>query len=209
MQLRRWALGSATVILLLAIPAMARASIGVGIQAGPVRLSSAAHPGGSYALPPVYVVNTGTQPESLTIGIERISAGAARLVPASWVRASGSAVRLDHNQGTHIPLQLVIPPTARPGQYLSDVIVRGSVAVSDGSANLGVAAATKLEFSIEPGVVSGGWFSMPGWVLLAAAGLLLLAAAALGVHRSGVRIRIEREPARTGSAGAEGGIDGA
>jgi hypothetical protein len=209
MQLLRWALRSASLIVLLAIPATAQASIGVGIQAGPVRLGAAAHPGGSYALPPVYVVNTGTQPEALTVRIERVSSGPGRPVPASWVHASGSAVRLSHNQGTRIPLQLVLPATAPPGQYLTDVVVRGSASVSDGGANLGVAAATKLQFRIVPGVVSAGWFSMPRWVLLTAAAMVALVAIALMVRRSGVRIRIEREPAAASPAGAGSGNDAA
>jgi hypothetical protein len=53
-----------------------------------------------------------------------------------------------------------------------------------------------------PGAVAGGWFQMPGWVLLAAVVMLLLAVAAVAVHRSGVRIRIEREPAVAGPEGS-------
>jgi hypothetical protein len=202
MQLRRWALPAASLLALLAIPAAAQASIGVGIQAGPVRLAAPAHPGGSYALPPVYVVNTGSQPESLVIGIERVSAGTGRAVPAAWIRIPGAAVRLAGNGSARVPLQLVVPATARPGEYLSDVVVRGGGSLTDGRANLGVAAATKLEFSVAPGVVAGSWFEVPGWVLLAAAAMVLLGAAVLAVHRSGVRILIEREPAAAGPEGS-------
>ncbi len=58
--------------------AAVQASVGVGVQAGPVLLTGAAHPGGSYALPPVYVVNTGTQPEVISIRIDRLSRGSGR-----------------------------------------------------------------------------------------------------------------------------------
>ena len=50
----------------------ASASIGVGVQANPVSLDSAAHPGGSYTLPALYVVNTGTQAESMSVRVERL-----------------------------------------------------------------------------------------------------------------------------------------
>lgn len=196
MQLRLCMLGTVSLLALLAIPAAAQASIGVGIQAGPVRLSGTAHPGGSYQLPPVYVVNTGTQDESVAIRIERLSPGSGRPVPAAWIRAGGQAIRLSHNQSARIPLELAVPATAAPGQYLSDVVVRGSAALSDGSANLGVAAATKLEFRIAPGTAAAPWFSMPGWVLLGVAGVLLLATAAAVARRSGLRISIEREASR-------------
>ena len=69
------------VLLLVAAPAAAYASVGVGVQAGPVQLAGVAHPGGTYALPPVYVVNTGTQAESVAVRIERISHGTGRTVP--------------------------------------------------------------------------------------------------------------------------------
>src|ERR1700749_2863570 len=98
MQLLRWALRTACLVVLLAIPATAQASIGVGIQAGPVRLAGSAHPGGSYTLPAGYVVNTGTETESVTVKVERVSSGSGRSIPAAWVQASGGGVRLGHNQ---------------------------------------------------------------------------------------------------------------
>ena len=207
MHLRLWAIG-ASVLAVLAVPATAQASVGVGIQAGPVLLSGAAHPGGSYALGPVYVVNTGTQPESLAIRIERLSPGSARAVPASWI-SPGPPVRLSHGESARIPLELVVPATAKPGRYLTDVVVRGSAAVSDGSANLGVAAATKLEFRIAPGAVGGSWFSVPGWLLPGIGVVLLIAGAAAVARRLGVSIQIDREPAASRLLRAGRGDDGA
>ena len=193
MHLRLWAVGLVS-LLMLAVPAAAQASIGVGIQAGPVRLTGAAHPGGSYALPPVYVVNTGTQDESLSIRIERLSAGQERPVPAAWIRP-GAAVRLSHNQSARIPLELVVPNAAKPGQYLTDVVVKGSAALSGSGANLDVAAATKLEFRVTPGVVSGSWFVVPSWLWPGIGVVLLIAAAAAVARKLGLRIQIDRVPA--------------
>lgn len=202
MHLRLWPLVPMSVLALLAIPATwAQASIGVGIQAGPVLLSGSAHPGGSYALTPVYVVNTGTQPETIVLRVERISTGNGMTVPSSWIRATGSAVTLAHDQSARIPLELAVPDTARPGQYFSDVVAKGSGAIAAGSANLAVAAATDLEFRVAPGVVSAPWFSLPGWLLPGVAGLLVLAVAAFVIRSSGLRVRVERRPA---SESAEG-----
>jgi hypothetical protein len=142
----------------------------------------------------VYVVNTGTQEESLTVRIERLSPGHARAVPASWI-SGGQAVHLSHGESARIPLKLTVPASAKPGQYLTDVVVRGSATLSDGSANLGVAAATKLEFRITPGTVGGSWFAVPGWLLPGIGVVLLIAGAAAVARRLGVRIQIDREPA--------------
>jgi hypothetical protein len=201
MQLRWWSAAFITLLVLLGFPAVSYASIGVGIQAGPVQLTGPAHPGGNYALPPVYVVNTGSQSESVTIRVERISPGVGRTIPQAWITASGQPVSLSPNQSARIPLRLTLPANARPGPYFSDVVVHGSAAISVGSANLAVAAATKLEFRVVPGVVSGSWLGLPGWLVPAVAVLAVLAvlaAVAVLVRKSGIRIRIERRPAGTG-----------
>ena len=192
------------VLLLVTAPVAAYASVGVGVQAGPVRLAGAAHPGGTYALPPVYVVNTGTQAESVTIQIERISHGTGRTIPPTWIQVGGLPAGLGHGQSARIPLNLVVPSHARPGQYFSDVVVRGSAALTVGGAHLGVAAATDLEFRVAPGTVSHAWFSVPSWVLTVVAVIVVLGAAVVLVTRSGIRIRIERATAGVGNGGGGG-----
>jgi hypothetical protein len=193
MQLRLLLPLAAGLLTVAVAPAAALASVGIGVQAGPVRLAGTAHPGGSYALPPVYVVNTGTEPETVAIRVERISHGTGRTVPPAWVQVTAPLPRLGHGQSAFVPLRLVVPAQARPGQYFSDVVVTGSAALTTGGANLGVAAATDLEFRVAAGAASRSWFSVPGWVLGAAGGILLLAAVAVLVNKSGIRIRIERE----------------
>ena len=191
------------VLLLVAVPVAAQASVGVGVQAGPVQLSGAAHPGGTYALPPVYVVNTGTEPESVAIRIERISPGTGRTVPQAWIHVSGLPSSLGHGQSARIPLNLVVPAGAKPGRYFSDVVVTGSADLTAGSAHLGVAAATDLEFRVVPGAVSHAWFSVPPWVLVAVAVIVALSVALLLMLRSGISIRVER--ATAGAAAGRGG----
>jgi hypothetical protein len=172
-------------------PAASEASIGVGVQAGPVLLGDVAHPGGSYALPPVYVVNTGTEPEQVTVRIDRLSPGTGRVVPPSWIHA-GPGVQLAPHQAARISLQLVVPGGARSGNYLSDVVASGSVQISAGQANLGVAAATKLQFRVEPGAAQGLWPTVPAGAGWGAVAVLLLAVTILGLRRAGLRIRVER-----------------
>jgi hypothetical protein len=201
MQLRLWLSLPIGVLALLAWPAASYASVGVGVQAGPVRLDGFAHPGGQYALTPVYVVNTGTETESVSISVERISPGTGRTVPPGWISASSAPVQLSRAQSARIPLRLTVPPTAKSGRYFSDVVAKGSAAVSAGGAQLRVAAATDLEFTVAAGAASAGWFSAPGWLLPFVLGVLVVGAAAAAVRRSGVRIRVERTSARTGLRG--------
>jgi hypothetical protein len=186
-------------LALLILPASAaEASIGIGIQAGPVRLSTAAHAGGTYQLPAVYVVNTGSDEESVTLRIERISPGAGLRVAPSWIHVSGGAVRLGHNPSARIGLQRSGPANARPGRYFSDVVAHGSGSLTAGHANLGVAAATGLDFTIAPGAASHPWLTLPAWLWPALGGLIVVAAAVWWFLSSGLRIRIERSQAPGG-----------
>jgi hypothetical protein len=71
-------------------------------------------------------------------------------------------------------------------------VVTGSTAPVAG-VNFGAAAATKLEFKITPGPQGRSW--LPAWMWWAIGGLVVLAGAALGWRRSGLRIRVERKNA--------------
>src|SRR5215831_8057497 len=209
MHLRRWlavplAVPVAFAAFSIFLPA-AQASVGVGVQAAPVRLGNVAHGGGTYALSSVYVLDTGTQAEKISVRVERLSKGAGRAVPPSWVRATGPAVQLSPRQSARIPLELTVPGGAQPGRYLSDIVVTGSAVVSVGRANLGVAAATRLEFSVAPGPPPGFWPFGPSWMWWTAIGLLVVALGVTGARRSGVRIRVERTPSDVARAAAARG----
>ena len=196
MHLRWLSAGLAVVVGLaawLGFAGPARASIGVGVQANPVSLSGVAHPGASYALPSLYVVNTGTQAESMTVRVVRRT-GPGLAIPESWIHIGGLSGQLPPKQSASIALELVTPADAEPGNYVSDIVVTGSTAPVAG-VNFGAAAATKLEFKITPEPPTGSWFSFPAWTWWVIGGLVILAAATLGWRRSGLRIRVERKNA--------------
>jgi uncharacterized membrane protein len=194
MHLRRLMAVALAVPVALAAPASfaqtADASIGVGVQASPVRLGSMAHRGERYALP-LDVVNTGTEAEAVSMRVERLSRGPGRAVPPSWIQFAGPAVQLAPGKAARVSLELVVPGRAKPGEYLSDIVVSSSAAGQAGTGNLGVAAATKLEFSVSSAPAQGA-SSFPAWMWWAITGLLLLLALTVfGARRSGLRIRVE------------------
>jgi uncharacterized protein YaiE (UPF0345 family) len=191
--------------LLLAFPAAAAASIGVGIQVGPVRLAGIAHAGQTYDLPPVYVVNTGTEPETVRLDVQRLSKGTGRDVPKAWFRPGQSDVHLDAKQSATIPVQLVVPAEARPGRYFSDVVAHGSASIEAGQATLGVAAATKLQFTVGKAVPAGFWSRLPSPLAWAGGVIVLAGGAFLLARRSGFRLRVERTPGGHGPADPGGG----
>ena len=167
------------------------ASVGVGVQASPVRLGSMAHRGQRYALP-LEVVNTGTETEAVSMRLDRLTRGPGRTVPPTWIQFAGPAVQLAPGQAARVSLELVVPGGATPGEYLSDIVVSSAAAGQPGMGHLGVAAATKLEFTVSSAPAPGAsWF--PGWMWWALTGLLLLDRH--GLRRPQVR---SSDPDRTG-----------
>ena len=182
------------------------ASVGVGVQVSPVRLGSMAHRGQGYALS-LDVVNTGTEAEAVSMRVERLSQGPGRAVPPPWIQFPGSAVQIAPGKAARVSLELVIPGRAKPGQYLSDIVASGSATGQAGTGNFGVAAATKLEFSVSSAPAQGG-SSFPAGMWWAIAGLLLLAVTVFGVRRSGLRIRVERGSSHRDAVDHQGGPHG-
>jgi hypothetical protein len=197
--LRLWLAGSLVTLVAFATlvnPAAAGASVGVGVQGSPVSLATSAHPGMQYSLPPVYVVNTGSEAETISVRVERLSPGSGRFVPPSWVKDAGRPPRLGPHRSSRLSLELLVPIGAASGTYLSDLVVDGSAAISIGRTNLGAAAATKLEFTVAPGHGRGWLALMPPWARGGLAVFLLLLFGVVAFRRSGFRIRVDRAPAR-------------
>ena len=193
----------AAVALLIAFPALAQASIGVGVQGAPVRLGHVAKRGESYALTAVYVVNTGTQNESISLHVQRFTHRPGMTVPPSWIHFSDNGVSLAAHDSARIPLQLVVPAGAEPGKYRSDIVVVGSAGVTVGRANLGVAAATGLEFTVGQGSAQGAGFRP--WMLWTLGGLLLLGAAIFAFRASGLQVSVARRPTDGSAVDLRGG----
>lgn len=175
------------------------ASVGVGIQASPVSLPTAAHPGGSYSLPTLHVANTGTQDESITVKIERLSASSQRAVPPSWIQISDTPAQVSAHQQALIPLELIVPDNARSGRYLTDVVATGSAVGSSGGTHFGAGAATKLEFRIAPGTSGGFWSLLHPWAWWVLASILVLALGRVAAGRYRLQVRLERK--NSGRAG--------
>lgn len=174
----------------LGLAASADASIGVGIQSNPVLLNGDAHPGGSYTLPSLYVVNTGTEAESVTVQVERLATGTRSdwTVPGSWIQVADQGTELAPAQSAQIPLELHTPGNARPGSYATDLVVTGSATdAGDGNVRFGAAAATGLEFRVTPAPATG----VAAWRWWLVAVLAVLTVIIVIIQRTGLRIRFE------------------
>ncbi len=135
-------------------------AIGAGIQAGPVRSGHVTR-GRAYT-GQVYVTNTGSAGEDMTLYLERLAGTCqGRTIPAAWFHAS--PVSLAPGQGQEVSFQLAVPASAAAGPYYSDIVVSaapsrglagrllGAIGLGGGShvsVRLGAAAATLFDFRV-------------------------------------------------------------
>ncbi len=170
----------------------ADASLGTGVGATPIKLAQTAVPGHTYDLPPLFVINTGTEPSYYAVRVERMSEGPGRPVPQSWVRFGRNRFLLAPQESTPVPMTLTIPADAAPGDYLSN-LVAGTVPGGDtAGVALGAAAATRLEFSVGQAVGLHIPWPWPLWVYILVAAAFLFTAGVLLMRLLGVRVQVER-----------------
>lgn len=181
-------------IVLAASTGSASASLGIGVQSNPVILASVARPGASYRLPPVFVVDNGTEPESVGVRVERLSKGTGITIPPGWVQSIGPTVQLRPQQSAYLHLLLTVPANAASGRYFSDLVVTAVVPQQSGRTNFSAAAATDLEFTVSKRGGHSGLPHVAPWVWGVGGGVIVLGIGILLIRRSGLTIRIDRTP---------------
>lgn len=173
--------------LALQLPA-ATAKIGTGVGADPISLAVPARAGGSYDLPPLWVVNTGDEDGVYRVAVEVGAAGTGRAVPRSWVSVRSDNFELAPGTGRWVPLALHVPRTAAAGRYRG-MIVAGTVRENVGGSGIGAAAATHMEFTVAgPAATKAAGDAPPTGTGAAAVATVVAIAAALRHRRRGRRI---------------------
>ena len=135
----------------------------MGIGGAPVCPAAAVQPGTSVSLGTIYVVNTGSGSEDITLHAGYpINHLPGRAFPASWISfgypktlwiVGSSSVTLSAGGGADIPATLNVPADAKPGLYASDLLAGTMSKPSPGSggqAVFGAGAEENLQFAVAP-----------------------------------------------------------
>jgi hypothetical protein len=131
-----------------------QASVGVGISPGIIRVDRQLLPGQHYNLPSVQVMNTGTEASDYEMEIARMAEQQELEPPAEFIVMSPTHFHLEPGASQTVSLSLSIPVKAKPGDYLGYIEAHPVAEV--GGVSVGVAAATKLYFTIKPANVFVG-----------------------------------------------------
>jgi hypothetical protein len=131
-----------------------QANTGVGIMPGIIRVDETLLPGQYYNLPSIQVRNTGTEACNYKVELARMAEQEELEPPAELIVMSPTHFQLEPGASQTVSLSLSIPVKAKPGDYLG--YIEAHPVVEGGGMSVGVAAATKLYFTIKPANVFVG-----------------------------------------------------
>lgn len=150
MKLGKTALVAAMILaLILLFIYSANAKVGVGVNLGKIAVDEPLMPGGIYRLPSLGVINTGDETKDYVLDVTYHYQQKELEPPGDWFIFSPKTFELAPAKSQTVDIKLNLPVNARPGNYFAYLeahpIVKGKKGVT-----IGVAAATKLYFSIKP-----------------------------------------------------------
>ena len=151
-----------TLLLLLLLSVFfvpkAFATLGVGVGVGKIQVDQKLNPGQIYNLPPITVLNTGTEPSDYEVTIDHLQNQPQMIPQKDWFIFSPQTFHLDPKKVQKVNITLSLPIKTPPGNYfiyLEAQPVRKSV---NGVTAVNIAAATKLYFTVVPGSFLDGLY---------------------------------------------------
>ena len=131
---------------------------GVGVNVGEIQIDETVAPGGGYTLPSIGVINTGHDPADYSLRITYRNRQEELEPSEDWFSFSPSRFHLEANESQNVQIKLELPVTAEPGDYFAFIEAYPVRAGAGGGVAIGIAAATKLRFTVKPSNVFSASF---------------------------------------------------
>jgi hypothetical protein len=135
----------------LLVPIFGFAKIGVGVGTGKIILDQPLKPGLIYSLPPFVVINTGDEASEYEVTIEHRE-NQPEIRPAKdWFNYKPISFYLEPGKTQTVQTKLSLPVKgAKPGDYFAFLSAHPVSKAEIGGTSVGVAAASKLYFTVAP-----------------------------------------------------------
>jgi hypothetical protein len=130
-----------------ALAAPSTADTGVGVDLAEINIDEVLAAGNVYNLPAVGVVNTGDGAADYEVEITYMSGQEEMTPSADWFQFDPQTFNLEAGTSKKVSISLHIPEDASPGKYFA-LIEAHPVVEGGAGAIIGIAAATKLRFSV-------------------------------------------------------------
>jgi hypothetical protein len=187
----------AALILVVVLIQPCMGTVGVGVGTGKIAVDEPLMPGGTYALSSMTVLNTGDEPGTYTVEVTYLHEQPELRPPEEWVSFSPASFYLEPKQSKSVAITLSLPLDAEPGDYFC--FLEAHPVSEGGGFRIGVAAATKLYFSVKPAnivaaivhrISSGLARTAPASYIIIVA---VIAIAAILVLRKHISIEVKRK----------------
>lgn len=138
-------------IIVLILPNVAFAKIGVGVGTGKIQVKDKLKPGIIYELPPLTVLNTGDEPSDYEVNVSYHEKQPQLRPLQSWFIFSPQKFHLEPGKAQTVAIKLNLPVRTEPGDYFAYLEGHPFKKSVSGNTTIGVAAAAKLYFTVIPG----------------------------------------------------------
>lgn len=138
-------------LVLLMMPQISEAKIGVGVGSGKIQVDQSLKPGLIYTLPAITIINTGDEASEYGVGIQHRENQSEIKPNKEWFNFEPNNFHLEPGQTQVVQVKLTLPVNGvEPGNYFAFLQAYPDSRTQTGNTSVGVAAAAKLYFSVEP-----------------------------------------------------------
>jgi hypothetical protein len=176
-----WILLTFGLVFLLISP-QTFAKIGVGIGTGKILVEERLKPGKTYELPPLTVLNTGDEASGYKVTITYHQDQPEKMPLIEWFTFSPDNFTLNPGEAQVVEVSITLPVKTEPGDYFAYLEAAPTESSVGGVTKIGIAAAAKLYFTVDPanllqGVIyriSSVWKAYMPWDNIAAGFIALI-----------------------------------
>ncbi|TAN57646.1 hypothetical protein EPN15_03395 [Patescibacteria group bacterium] len=171
------------IAVLLSIPVVSFANVGVGVGLGKIEITEKLSPGGIYKLNSIPVLNTGDEAGAYEVAATFMADQKESRPKEDWFIFDPKTFELAPGESKSVSVTMTLPMNAKPGAYFA--FLEAHPTAKKEGVSIGVAAATKLYFTVAPKGVLGAFTARassllnqtaPGsFIVLAVLGILALA----------------------------------
>jgi len=137
-------------LLVLLVPRMAFAGLGVGIGTGKIVVDEKLKSGIIYNLPSLTIVNTGDISADYKVSVAYHTDQKEIRPSMDWFTFSPPTFKLAPGESQVVDVKLNLPLRTEPGSYFAYLEGSPLIKSENGQSSVGIAAAAKLYFEIEP-----------------------------------------------------------
>jgi hypothetical protein len=136
--------------LFLTMPTPILAKIGVGVGSGKIQVEEKLKPGMIYELPPIDVLNTGDEAADYEMSVAYHQDQPQLSPKQDWFSFSPQEFHLEPGGIQSVKIKLNLPVRTAPGDYFAYLEAHPKKTVEKEGTSIGIAAAAKLYFTVEP-----------------------------------------------------------